>query len=77
MKGLNVLRMCRYETQRNGTRKIREKNKRQKKHKRQKQQEVTTFMFTNETLRAAIHEYCTPSTKQATIEKYGHIQTGT
>ena len=48
--------------------------KSEKKHKRQKQQEVTTFMFTNETLRAAIHEYCTPSTKQATIEKYGHIQ---
>ena len=37
-----------------------------------KQQEVTTFMFTNETLK--VHEYCTPSTKQATVEKYGHIQ---
>ena len=34
----------------------------------------TTFMFTNETLKAAIQKYCHPSTKQATIEKYGHIQ---
>ena len=48
--------------------------KSEKKHKRREQQEVTTFMFTNETLKAAIHEYCTPSTKQATVEKYGHIQ---
>ena len=29
---------------------------------------------TNETLRTAVHEYCTPSTKQATIAKYGHIK---
>ena len=34
----------------------------------------TQFMFTNVTLKATIHEYCTPSTKQATIERYGHIQ---
>ena len=32
------------------------------------------FTITNETLKATVHEYCDPSTKQATIAKYGHIK---
>ena len=39
-----------------------------------KQTTTTNKVFTNETLRTAVHEYCNSNTKRATIAKYGHIK---